>query len=63
MKLGIVNSCEFCGDASIVGHSHPLILVKTTFFFCFFLKTKWMWESQTENYLTHVIIIITFAEI
>ena len=71
MKLGIVNSYEFCGDPSIVGHAHHLFSVKSTFFFCLVIFLNKVdvqvslsfQESQTENYLTHVIMIITFAEI
>ena len=70
MKLGIVNSYEFCGDPSIVGHSHPLFSVKSTFFFLVYFLNKVdvevslsFQESQTENYLTQAIMIITFAEI
>ena len=68
MKLGILNSYEFCGDPSIVGHSHPLFSVKSTFFFFFLNKVDVevslsFQESQTENHLTHVVMIITFAEI
>ena len=32
-KFGIVDSCEFWGDASIAWHSHPLFSMKSIFFF------------------------------
>ena len=70
MKLGTVNSYEFCGDPSIVGHSHPSVFSEVYIFFLvyFFKKVDVevslsFQESQTENYLTQAIMIITFAEI
>ena len=71
MKLGIVNSCEFCGDPSVARPFASSVFSEVYIFVCLFIflhkvdvqVSLSFLESQTENYLIQVIMIITFAEI